>query len=267
MKNKWLLGLLMLILAGCSKEDMIAKFTPRQEDQEARAYIQQLQDKKLESIEAHLDPGIQSANAHKALEKMASLLPAGQPKSIKTIGAQTVENNGVKQVNLTYEVEYPNQWFVINVMTRRKDGNVFLAGFHIAPQTDSVENLFRFSLRGKSTRHYIVFALTVAAALFTLVTLIACIRIKPLKRKWLWIIGILFGVGQWGLNWSTGDMSFHALNFQLFSAGAFAAPYGPWNLSVSVPVFAIVFWIRRQSLIRQAQGMSGDKRTEKPAAV
>ena len=89
-------------------------------------------------------------------------------------------------------------------------------------------------------------------------------RTKMRKRKWLWIISSsLIGIGKVTMNWSTGKLSliqetvnatgghsynFDFLSFQLFGASAFAQPYGPWILSVSLPFGAILFLLKRKSL-------------------
>jgi hypothetical protein len=63
--------------------------------------------------------------------------------------------------------------------------------------------------------------------------------------KWLWVLFILFGVMQFTLDWNTGQhqIGYYALN--LFSASAVAQPYGSWVLSVSLPLGALVYLVRR----------------------
>jgi asparagine N-glycosylation enzyme membrane subunit Stt3 len=68
------------------------------------------------------------------------------------------------------------------------------------------------------------------------------------RRKWLWILFILFGFGKLSINWTTGQWGVMVLAAQLFSASAAAAYFGPWIVSVSLPVGAVLFLIKRRRL-------------------
>jgi hypothetical protein len=262
MNSLWSVFLLSLsLLAGCSQEALVAKFTPDKENKIARAYIDQLQRQEFENIEAHLDPSLKTSNIRAILEKMSSLFPKEAAKSVKTVGANTVFSNSGKDVNLTYEFEYPDKWLLVNVATRDKGGAAEIVGFNVQPQSDSLENIHKFSLVGKSPVHYLFLALAIAAAIFSFVTLVVCVRLPKFNKKWLWIIGILFGVGGIGLNWTTGEVFFNVIYFQLFSASANAIPFGPWTLTVSIPVFSIIFWIKRNDLIRHDDSAPSASRT------
>jgi hypothetical protein len=85
-------------------------------------------------------------------------------------------------------------------------------------------------------------------AIFTLVVLVVCIRTKMKRRKWLWILFILFGFGKLSVNWATGQWGVMVLAAQLFSASGTAAYLGPWIVSVSLPVGAVLFLIKRRRL-------------------
>jgi hypothetical protein len=59
---------------------------------------------------------------------------------------------------------------------------------------------------------------------------------------------ILFGVGNFALDWTTGEWQFAPLHVHLLSASVSANLYGPWVLSVSVPLGALLFLWRRRRL-------------------
>ncbi len=232
---------------------MMASFVPAKEDAEARLYIQQLHNKEFEKIEERFDAVARTPDMRATLEKMSALIPAGPPRSIRTVGAYTFKSNDSESVKLTYELEYPSTWLLIYAVIETKAGSRYLAGLHVMPEADSVENRNRFSLKGKSFLQYAFLVLAIVAALFTLVTLFVCIRTRPLKRKWLWIIGILTGFGVFGVNWTSGEVFFESTSFQFFSAAAYAAPFSPWIVSFSIPVFAFAFWDKRRRILREAR--------------
>jgi hypothetical protein len=84
------------------------------------------------------------------------------------------------------------------------------------------------------------------------------------KRKWLWIIFILFGIGRITVNWTTNRWGFSPLSFLVFGSGAFAQPFGAWMISISFPLGAIVFLLRRKTLTAQIapQSLSNAVSTE-----
>jgi hypothetical protein len=106
-----------------------------------------------------------------------------------------------------------------------------------------------------------VLALALASVGTIVTSLVMLALSKGVRRRWLWVVGCLFGYGQIAVDWSSGALSFTPLNVQLL--GAFVMKTGeisPWRVGFGVPVFAIIFLIRRQRLMargRDAQ-MAGD---------
>lgn len=93
--------------------------------------------------------------------------------------------------------------------------------------------------------------LAILVPLFTLYALILCIRTKIEKKKWLWVIFVLAGIASFSVDWTTGQWRIVPLSFQLLGAGASAPPYGPWVISVSLPLGAIIFLLKRKRLSEQ----------------
>ncbi|MGH9806787.1 MAG: hypothetical protein ACRD9W_05925 [Terriglobia bacterium] len=114
--------------------------------------------------------------------------------------------------------------------------------------SDSLQHMNRFTLDGKSLINFIVLGLAVLVPSFIVFSVIACIRTPIPRRKWLWIVFILLGLGQFGLNWTTGETEIRAFAFQVLGASVtWVGPYAPMMLAVSIPVGAIVFWLRRRT--------------------
>jgi hypothetical protein len=247
MRFIYLIGIsTLIILCGCDPESMLQKFTPPEDEALATNYVALLQQNKFEQIEKDLDPSLKGVQD--TLVKMAKMIPSQDAVSIKIIGAQQVRNPDSYQINLSFEYQFPSKWMMINVAMQRKDGISTIIGFNVYPLADSLENLNKFTLAGKSFFQYVTLAFAVLIPFFTLYALVLCIRTKMRKRKWLWIIFILFGLGEFTVNWTTGQWRFAPLSFQLFGASAFAPMYGAWLITISLPVGAAVFLIRRTKL-------------------
>jgi hypothetical protein len=221
--------LLAFLVVGCSQEDMLRKIAPQSEQDKARAYIEQLRHHDFASVEQAMDPSIAGDLKGGLLEKMADAIPAGEPTSVKLVGADQFSPNQVgTTLNLTYEFQFGDKFLLINVAKKTKDGVETIIGFRVQGLTNSLEAQNRFTLAGKSALQYGVLAAAVGAAIFTIVALAICIRTKIARRKWLWILFILFGFGKIMVNWTSGGWDFRVLNIQLFSASANANFFGPW---------------------------------------
>jgi hypothetical protein len=111
----------------------------------------------------------------------------------------------------------------------------------------------RFTLSGRGAAQYTILALAVLAPLLSLYALVLCVRTKMRRTKWLWLVLVLMGIGKIVVNWTTGQVFFTPIAFQLPPAGANAVLYGPWQVYVSLPVGAIVFLALRSKLAVPAQ--------------
>ena len=237
------------LLAACSQEEMLQKFTSPEEQATAKQYIDQLRSHDFAEIEKSAAPGLTSASLESALTEMAAMIPADPPVSVKLVGAHRYSStpNGTT-VNLIYEYQFSDRFVLANVAMMTNNGETTVVGLHVEPEATSLESQNRFTLSGKSALQYGVLVSAIAAALFTVVVLVVCAKTKMKRRKWLWILFILFGFGKLSVNWTTGQWGIAVLAAQLFSASAVAALYGPWMVSVSLPVGAALFLIYRRRL-------------------
>jgi len=251
-----LLIVMIVLLAGCDQASMMKKMTPPEAESTARGYIDLLRQNRFEEIEKDLDSSVRTADSRNMLATMAKMIPAQNPQSIKVVGKHVnvfhrPNDPETTTTNMTFEYQFPSKWLLINVATQKKEGILTVVGFHVNPIPDSLENLNKFRLVGKSPLQYSVFVLAILIPLFSLYALIQCIKTKIEKKKWLWVLFVLFGLAKISVNWTTGQWGVTPLAFQLFGAGAFAPPYGPLIISVSLPLGAIIFMLKRKGLSKQ----------------
>ncbi len=245
------IALLGLLNVACSQEDIIKRIAPPAQQDIARSYIEKLRNRDFADIEKAIDPSIAKEMTPGLLETMASMIPAGKPQSVKLVGAnQFSSNDAGTTLNLSYEYQFQDNFFLINLARKTKDGAETIVGFRVLPLSAALESQNRFTLSDKSALQYAVLASAVVAVIFTLVALVVCVRTKIDKGKGLWVLFILFGFGKIMVNWKTGQFGFTVLAAQLFSASATASNFGPWIISVSLPLGAAVFLSRRKELAK-----------------
>lgn len=244
---------ILFILVGCNQKEMIKALTPPEDEQTAKGYIKLLQQKQFDQISEAMAPSIRSTDTRNTLEKMAGLFPAQEPLSTKVVGVNTFNSADSYKSNITFEYEFPNNtWLLINVAVEKKNNVPAITGFNVTSIPDSLEKINSFSLSNKTPFQYTALALAILIPLFSLYALVLCIRTKIEKRKWLWIIFTIFGFGQLNVNWSSGDWNVIPLSIHLFGSGISATPYGPWVISISLPIGAILFLIWRRKQIEGA---------------
>jgi hypothetical protein len=118
-------------------------------------------------------------------------------------------------------------------------------GPFVPPIADSLENLNKFTLVGKSALQYLMLACDVGSLVFTLYVFALCIRWKDMKPKWLWLIIVLVGVGKFAVNWGTGQWTYQLIAIQI-PCFSMTRPFcGPWTVAAYVPLGAIAFLHRR----------------------
>ena len=250
MLRKLLSNLLFLVLlAGCGQSVNLESFAAPEDQAFAKETIDLLRAHRYDDIEKKIDSSVLKTSLRPELIAMAGLMPAGEPTSIKLVGAHHITTNGTLTTNLTYEYGFSGKWILTNVAARKVNSATTIVGFTVVPQPVSLEETSKFSISGKSGLHYFILAMLVVFPLLTLYALVVCIKTRLKGRKWPWLIFICLGFGKLTMNWFTGEWAYMPLAFQLFSAsGVSAAPFGPWIFSISLPLGAITFLAMRKRL-------------------
>lgn len=252
-------ALLSLFMPACSYDEISESFIPKEESSFAKDYLARLRAQEYDYVKSMLSPEIASQVNDELLEKMANHFRPGEPKSVKIIGSHVNIHNGQWRGNFTFEYEFESGWNLANTALKKVGNGYEVIGLNVYQTAASQKEINAFNLSSKSVTQYSVFILAIAVPIFILCTLIVCIRTPIPRKKWLWIVFILFGIGAIQVNWTNGAYGFQLISFQLFGASAISAgPGAPYVLSVSVPLGALIFWLKRKKFILESS------LTEKP---
>jgi hypothetical protein len=232
-------------LVGCDQAALMKKFTPPEEESIAKSYVALLQQGKFDQIEHDLDSSLIDSNLRNTLSKMAAFFPSESPQSVKVVGAHIYRDEQSSKVDITFEYQFPSKWLLVNVTTQKNGDVRTVIGLHVTPIADSLENLNKFTLVGKSALQYLTLVCDVGSLLFTLYVFALCIRSKDMNRKWLWLIVVLVGVGKFAVNWGTGQWTYQLIAIQIPCFSMTHPLYGPWTVAAYVPLGAMVFLHRR----------------------
>lgn len=247
----------ILALVGCNQQARVGKLEPQVESA-AKAIINDVRTGNFDAVKAQLDPKYAGPDLDRTLHELAAAFPEGQPESIEAVGASTtrVSKFGSSQksvvFNLTYEYKFHDKWVLANVVLAQRQGKLQIEGLHIKPMSSSLETSNAFTFKGKGATHWLMLALFAGDVLFCLYALVLCLRTPIARRKWLWAIFTMLGVGTLRFDWSNGHFAFQPLSVQLFSGSMVAQLYGPWVLGLSFPLGALWFLLARRRLIAAA---------------
>jgi len=244
----------MILVSACSFKDMADNLIPKEESQFAKEYLNRLHAKDIDHIKKYIDPSIEAQVTEEKLTEISEYFPSGELLSTELIGSQVNVFNSQWQANFSFEYQFSSGWALANVVLKKSNDVLSVVGFNVYRTTASQKELNKFTLGGKSAIQYLVLAFVIVAPIFILVTTYFCIKTPIPKRKWLWVVFVLVGIGTISVNWTTGQFGIQLLSIKLFSASAMAAgPFAPWFISASLPLGAIIFWFNRKGFIETSR--------------
>lgn len=243
MQFKNLAGIaICLLLAGCDDSVFMKRLVPPEEEATARNYVEMLRRGEVDEIRRQLDPGVVQPDDREKLVQLSAMIPPEGPQSSKVVGLRLYHNKEYSTSEITIEYELRDRWLLARVVTKKQGENSTLLGINVTQRPDSVENLARFSLLGKNATQYLILAAAVSSILFTFYVFYLCAQTELGRSKWVWLLIVLVGVGQLSVNWVSGEWAFTPLAIQVPCATAVRPFYGPWTITGSFPLGALLFW-------------------------
>lgn len=241
--------LVACLLVGCLE---IPELTPGEESKFAEKYISKIIDKDYQYIERYIAPEIRNQLTKKKFYEVARQFPKGEIKSIELIGVHINIFNGNWQGSYTFEYEFSDGWAIGSATLKKIDTEYAVLGFNVLRTEGSQKELNKFNFVEKGILHYYIIIMVVIVPIFILVTTYYCVCTPIEKNKWLWVLFVLVGFGELSINWTTGQYIFNPLTIQFLGAGGGSGgEYSPLILSISIPIGAIVFWLKRKKFIEK----------------
>jgi hypothetical protein len=230
-----------VFLSGCDDSLFMKKSVPPQDETIARKYVEMLRRGEIDEIQRQLDASAAQSDDREKLVQLSGMFPAEGPESSKVVGVRLYHNKEYSTSEITLEYQLRDRWLLAKVVTKKKGEDSSLLGIKVTQTADSLENLNRFSLLGKSAVQYLILAAAISSILFTFYVFLLCARTELGRMKWLWLLIVLVGVGRLSVNWVTGEWAFTPVAIQIPCATAARPLYGPWTIAGSFPIGALLF--------------------------
>ena len=239
------LGITSLVICGCdSQKALFQRFAPAEEDSFARRFMEAIQNEDYETATTMLDANLNTAETIRELKGMHSIYTQGNPLSTEIIGVKWNQENDISYYALSYQLQFRRSWFLSEIAVTHREGKCYIIGAHYNGLPESLETTNAFNLSNKAPTQYFFLVVFVLVAVLVVYAIILELKSK-LRRKWLWVLFTLVGVGNFYLNWTTGEFSIQPISFKIPQVGFHRLGlYGPWYLYISIPVVAIIFLFR-----------------------
>lgn len=249
---KLLVILLAFFINSCSSEKAVEKMVDKERDEFSREFVQQIIDGDTNLI-YKIDSTLFDRNSMENLNYIYSILYHKPVNSVKIIGLHYnfATENHKKYYTINYEYKLRNNYALISVTSKEIGNKLMIIGFNFDIKETAYTESVKFSFKNKSVIHYIIFLLIIAIPLFIIYSLIRMFK-SNICYKWLWAILIILLNFSVIYNWHTGTFFWNKISLQLLGIGISQGDISaPWDFAISLPLGAIIFWIRLQKLKRE----------------
>jgi hypothetical protein len=245
------------VLVGCTAGDVFQPAFRASADSASRAYLSLIIAGRTDSAARLIVVPAGAPDPPRSIfQELTTLLRGATLDSARVVGAHTFSvafPNGEtrRRARMSYEMRSISGWRLATVSIVDTAGVLRIEGINVDTLAAPLAELNAFALSRKSPRHYLWFlaALAAVATCVTSAVLVATARGMP--RRWLWVVLSLFGVTKFSLDWTTGAIGVMPIAVQFLGAGfQRAVPVGPWIVSFSLPLFAVIALSRRRRWVR-----------------
>jgi len=255
-KILYLTAILTIGLTGCNPKIDFSKVIPDNVNNFGIEFISELHNGNIDSCLTLVSSEMNDEKGRQYLTNTYSNIKTFSIDSFSIINAQKTSllgQNGFTDYRIDYEYIVGDKFLYFTFGIREQSNKLTISAFDGSLLNDSLSIKHAFTLKNKGFFHYLFLFLAILIPIFIIFTLVFAIRTK-LSKKWLWILGILFGFIKFSINWTTGQIGFSLINFSILGAGfSKSGNIAPWILSFSVPIVAIIFWYKRYSDNKEAE--------------
>jgi hypothetical protein len=255
-KIKYLTALLLIGLTGCIPKIDFSKIVPDNVDKFATGFISEIYKGNIDSCLTLVLPEMNNDDGKQFLKNTYTNIQSISIDSFNIINARKTSifgDNGFTNYGIEYEYKAGDKFIYFTFGIREQSGKLTVTSFDGRITDESLATLHAFDIKDKGFLHFLFLYLAILIPIFIIVTLIFAIRTK-LTKKWLWIIGILFGFIKFSINWTTGQVGFSLINISILGTGfSKSGIIAPWIISFSLPIVAVLFWYKRYSDKKEAE--------------
>jgi len=227
-------------------------------EEKVRRCLEQIRAGEIAAARACFVPEALPEDADAVLGHAHDALQLGEAPEVETVYRWFRQSaGGDRSDQLVLHVRGPEKALLVFAETHTRSGAPALVALRWEPAPLNLRERYPFQLAGVPPFYYALLGAAIAIPILIVYAAVRCFRQRP-RRRWLWLLFILFGVGRLSAPWVPGPLQLEQirlqpLEFQLLGAGFAKMPiYDPWVLSVSFPLGAVLFLSRRARIAEPA---------------
>lgn len=236
----WLALLALLFVAGCARPPL-----DPQADRAARDFYAAVHAGDWSRVDASLSPAMARGDRRAAFEQVRRALPPGPVREVRAVG--WTRPDGADHVSAVHLYRFADADVVVNTALQPSGpgGSLQVASFLANRLPKGVVEANRFSLSGKTPRHYAFLVTAFLSPLVMVAVAAMAAMTRGLRFKIAWMALALVGVGSAWFNWTTGEGGFSAAQISLVNMGfGRDTDISPWIIRFSMPIGALLVLVR-----------------------
>jgi hypothetical protein len=242
-----IVGLVVLASAGASA--LLYRFVNLRTDPAVESVVARaLDDMKAghgEALRARMTPKAAATITPDKLQTLQAYVPKDAPTKRRLVNFTYTRGGGRTVASVRYELSYPDDALLYAARLEKSGDAWRLEGFNLQRATPDELAANRFTL-AKPPGMLLFLLLTILAALTTVTAFVSVLCAPRFKRKWMWAILSLLGLGAFSLNWTSGQAGVEPFMVNLVGVGVWRMGYlgfSPWMFKFTLPVGALLaFW-------------------------
>lgn len=225
---------LLACVQGCTFKN------PQDLDDFGRRFIGLVQSGEFDSALTKIDFAASESDLRALLLQAHDAMISPVADSIVLLGSNVILG-ATFRAGLSYETKTRSGWMIINLELAGSRNSPRVIGFRWVPTSVRQADVHRFSMNGRRVIDYLFLCMWSAAVIVSLAGAWLAFRTR---RGFGMVVFCLIGFTKATLNWSSGHLAFQMLGAQLLGIGAKReGEAGPWLISVSLPIGAILMII------------------------
>jgi hypothetical protein len=236
---------LCLFLAACGPA-VFETLTAEEDRDYALSILRALQSGDDATIKQNMSEGM-ARKIEPKLPAMRAYLPADAKTEPRLVDASVQFLTASRKTRLVYAMDDDKRHALASLVIVRLKGDVFLQTLSVTQLKQPIEDLApSFQLAGKHWSQYLFLSCAALSFAMIVAALYLLYRATDVPRKWPWAVACVLGLGQFTMNWDTGQLSAHAwavqpLGVMVMRPGILAS----WYISFGLPIGAYIFLLRQ----------------------
>lgn len=244
--KSWIVGLLAVVATSLTACKPVTLRADPAAEAIANAIYADTAAGRIAAVQARLTPEAAAVVTPAQILALRAYTEPQSPTARRLIGLSTFNSmKGPETQNLAYELTYPGKTVLYQITLQRPTATAAwgVETVNLNRATDAELARSGFTLSGRSLAQLSFLAATILSPLLMLTAIILVVRATGLKRKWLWALLALVGIGSATMNWTTGEANFQPITAMIIGAGVVkqgASNFFPWILKFTLPIGAVI---------------------------